>query len=647
MGLQISVTVFDIWKQEAPLPVDIKKHSIYHDYDVLEEIGIGAFGVVHRCVEKQTGRTFAAKFVSTNNEKEKSTVRKEINVMSELRHPMLINLHDAYEDEHDMVMIYEFLSGGELFEKVSDEKNRMTETEAVRYIRQVCEALKHMHEKSYVHLDLKPENIMFTTRQSEQLKLIDFGLAAKLDPDNPVKVTTGTAEFASPELVRGDPVSFATDMWSVGVLTYILLSGLSPFCGENDDETLKHVRLCDWNMDDPQFDSISDSAKDFIRKLLVANTNGRLSVHEALEHQWLRGHQGRNEQIPSSRYHQVRDSVRGRYDSWPDPNPPMGRVANFSSLRTQRPSEYSIFETLFERSCAAPRFVLKPYNTSCNAGDTITFYARVVSDTLVTVTWYRRGEELQQGVKFMKRSNGNEYALTITRTKPEDQADYQIRAKNQYGSVEASAYLTVQKSLDFKPQTLEILPPQRPVVKLPEVHEFQEKRSAPHFSFPLRPRLIQKNHGCKLICTVVANPQPQVEWLKDGVTIDGERCQILYKSGVCTLELFNARLEDAGDYVCKAKNSLGESQSVCRLTVQKRGPLPMLENPLAHSPSMTRIRPSPSRTAVSNGFDLLRSSTAVDLRQFHSSTSSSSSKWKISTQLAQSPSTTSVRSSRH
>lgn len=118
--------------------------------------------------------------------------------------------------------IFYSMSGGELFEKVSDEKNRMSETDAVGYIRQVCEALCHMHEMNYVHLDLKPENIMFITKKSNQLKLIDFGLAAKLDPKQIVKVTTGTAEFAAPEVVVSEPVGFYTDMWSVGVLTYIL-----------------------------------------------------------------------------------------------------------------------------------------------------------------------------------------------------------------------------------------------------------------------------------------------------------------------------------------------------------------------------------------------------------------------------------------
>lgn len=114
------------------------------------------------------------------------------------------------------------MSGGELFEKVAGDENRMSENEAIEYMKQVCDGLRHMHEMNYVHLDLKPENIMFTTKKSNQLKLIDFGLTAKLDPKETVKVTTGTAEFAAPEITLGKPVGFYTDMWSVGVLTYIL-----------------------------------------------------------------------------------------------------------------------------------------------------------------------------------------------------------------------------------------------------------------------------------------------------------------------------------------------------------------------------------------------------------------------------------------
>ncbi|KJH43663.1 fibronectin type III domain protein [Dictyocaulus viviparus] len=180
--------VIDVWKQYFPEHVEIKHNSVLDNYDIHEEIGSGAFGVVHRCTERATGNTFAAKFVNTPHQADKETVRKEINTMSVLRHPTLINLHDAFEDDKEMVMIYEFMSGGELFEKVADDSNRMTEAEVTDYIRQICKALCHMHEMNYVHLDLKPENIMFTTKKSNQLKLIDFGLTSYLNPKDSVKV---------------------------------------------------------------------------------------------------------------------------------------------------------------------------------------------------------------------------------------------------------------------------------------------------------------------------------------------------------------------------------------------------------------------------------------------------------------------------
>lgn len=119
--------------------------------------------------------------------------------------------------------------------------------------------------------DVKPENIMCQTKNSTNVKLIDFGLATKLDPNEVVKISTGTAEFAAPEIVEREPVGFYTDMWAVGVLAYVLLSGLSPFAGDNDIETLKNVKACDWDFDEEAFKNVSNEAKDFIRRLLIKN----------------------------------------------------------------------------------------------------------------------------------------------------------------------------------------------------------------------------------------------------------------------------------------------------------------------------------------------------------------------------------------
>ena len=112
---------------------------------------------------------------------------------------------------------------------------------------------------------------MCQTRTSTNVKLIDFGLATKLDPNEVVKISTGTAEFAAPEIVEREPVGFYTDMWAVGVLAYVLLSGLSPFAGDNDVETLKHVKACDWDFDTEAFTNVSNEAKDFIKRLLMKN----------------------------------------------------------------------------------------------------------------------------------------------------------------------------------------------------------------------------------------------------------------------------------------------------------------------------------------------------------------------------------------
>lgn len=144
--------VFDIYSKYLPQPVDIKRYSVYDKYDILEEIGTGAFGVVHRCREKSTGHTFAAKFIPIRHPMEKELIKREIDIMNQLHHPKLINLHDAFEEDDEMVLIFEFLSGGELFERITAEGYVMSEAEVINYMRQICEAMKHMHEKNIIHL---------------------------------------------------------------------------------------------------------------------------------------------------------------------------------------------------------------------------------------------------------------------------------------------------------------------------------------------------------------------------------------------------------------------------------------------------------------------------------------------------------------
>ncbi|XP_027638924.1 myosin light chain kinase, smooth muscle-like isoform X1 [Falco peregrinus] len=183
--------------------------------------------------------------------------------------------------------LWQSMAGGELFERIVDDDFEHTEPSSAQYMQQILEGLQFMHGQAVVHLDLKPENILCVSPGSHWLKIIDFGLARKLAPDTPVKVLHGTPEFMAPEVVTFEPVGFSTDMWSVGVICYILLSGESPFQGDNDMETLSNVTAAQWDFEEETFSEISQQAKDFISQLLQKDPRCRLSSVQALLHPWL------------------------------------------------------------------------------------------------------------------------------------------------------------------------------------------------------------------------------------------------------------------------------------------------------------------------------------------------------------------------
>lgn len=155
------------------------------------------------------------------------------------------------------------------------------------FIRQICEGLQHMHKMYILHLDLKPENILCVSRVTNKVKIIDFGLARIYKPREKLQVNFGTPEFLAPEVINYEFVSFNTDMWSLGVITYMLLSGLCPFLGDTDNETLNNILACQWNFEEQEFLDTSDQAKDFISRLLIVNKSWRMTAGEALRHPWL------------------------------------------------------------------------------------------------------------------------------------------------------------------------------------------------------------------------------------------------------------------------------------------------------------------------------------------------------------------------
>ena len=268
--------------------VTLQEGSIFKEnFEIYEELGRGRFGVVFKVRDIETKEVFAAKFVRCRKQEEREKCKEEISIMNGLDHRRLLQLAAAYETPREVIMIMEFIGGGELFEKVVADDFTLTEHDCVLFMRQICQAIGYMHQKDIVHLDLKPENILCKSKKSHQIKIIDFGLTRKLKPGEDVRILFGTPEFVSPEVISYEPVSAASDMWSVGVVCYVLLSGLSPFMGESDVETFANITGLNYDFDDEAFEHISEDAKDFIHKLLVKDQRRRLKALECLKHPWL------------------------------------------------------------------------------------------------------------------------------------------------------------------------------------------------------------------------------------------------------------------------------------------------------------------------------------------------------------------------
>ncbi|XP_033149170.1 myosin light chain kinase, smooth muscle isoform X4 [Drosophila busckii] len=257
-------------------------------FEIIEELGKGRFGIVYKVQERaQPQQQLAAKVIKCIKASDRQKVLEEICIMRSLQHPKLLQLAASFESPREIVMVMEYITGGELFERVVADDFTLTELDCILFLRQVCEGVAYMHSQSVVHLDLKPENIMCHTRTSHQIKIIDFGLAQRLDTKSPVRVLFGTPEFIPPEIISYEPIDFKSDMWSVGVICYVLLSGLSPFMGDTDVETFSNITRADYDFDDEAFDCVSQEAKDFISQLLVHRKESRLTATQCLESKWL------------------------------------------------------------------------------------------------------------------------------------------------------------------------------------------------------------------------------------------------------------------------------------------------------------------------------------------------------------------------
>ncbi|XP_078456161.1 death-associated protein kinase 1 [Lampetra planeri] len=273
-----------------------RQESVEDYYEIGEELGSGHFAVVKRCREKTSGEEFAAKLIRKSRSARSSRrgvvredIEREVNVLRGLRHPNVIALHDVFESKADVILILELVSGGELFDFLA-KKDALSEEEATEFIKQILDGVHYLHSKHIAHFDLKPENIMLLecNQRNPRIKLIDFGLAHIIEEGIEFRNIFGTPEFVAPEVVNYEPLGLEADMWSIGVITYILLSGASPFLGDSKQETLTNITGVKYEFDEEYFDQTSQLAMDFILRLLVKDPKKRMTVKDCLSHPWIK-----------------------------------------------------------------------------------------------------------------------------------------------------------------------------------------------------------------------------------------------------------------------------------------------------------------------------------------------------------------------
>lgn len=255
------------------------------------ELGRGKFAVVRKCIEKETEKEFAAKIMRKRRKGQdcRMEILHEIAVLELAKdNPWVIKLHEVYETATEMILVLEYAAGGEIFNQcVAEREEAFKEKDVQRLMRQILKGVSFLHRHNVVHLDLKPQNILLTSdRPLGDIKIVDFGLSRIVNNNEELREIMGTPEYVAPEILSYEPISTATDMWSIGVLAYVMLTGTSPFLGDDKQHTFLNISQLNISYTE-DFEGVSERAVDFMKALLVREPEGRATAEDCLQHPWL------------------------------------------------------------------------------------------------------------------------------------------------------------------------------------------------------------------------------------------------------------------------------------------------------------------------------------------------------------------------
>ena len=256
-------------------------------YDLKGVLGQGSYSVVRKAIDKDSKQPVAVKVIDRRKltKEDEVALRIEVEILGKLRHPNIIKLFGWYVEGRSYCVIFELMNGGELFDRIV-KKEFYSEADAQKVVFTLASVVQYIHSNNIAHRDLKPENILLTDESdSAIIKIADFGFARPVTSG--LTTACGTPGYVAPEIIGGKPYGKAVDVWSLGVIIYILLCGYPPFYNTNQAQLFKTIRAGKFVFDSPYWDPISGDAKDLISGCLTVDHEKRLKIDQVLEHPWV------------------------------------------------------------------------------------------------------------------------------------------------------------------------------------------------------------------------------------------------------------------------------------------------------------------------------------------------------------------------
>ncbi|KAG6445947.1 hypothetical protein O3G_MSEX004176 [Manduca sexta] len=580
-------------------------------YDLGDELGRGVQGVVYHAAERLTGRNYAAKIMHGNSDL-KPFMKNELDIMNLLNDRHLIRLHDAYEHDHTLALVTELAAGGELVRDRLLRSTTYTERDIAGYIRQLLRGLKYMHDNSVAHLGLTIGELLLSHAGSDELKLCDFGLSRRIQFNKHAALDYGMPEYVAPEVASGDGVSFGADLWSVGIITYILLSGHSPFRGLNDRETLTRIREGRWEWHDEEWWSrLSIECRDFISKLLVYNWHERMDVNTALSHPWLT----LADKIYQEEYQITTDRLRNYYNLYRDwtsnaqcrtwfRRRPLSGAFEHPSKMVYPPGEVYTPEGTPDRDRSSRERKPAEWDLKFKQWDHPDWEVSATSESHYQNgpdTYLLQLRDTQFPVRlreYMKvacdRSPG--YSLNVFDTYDprtpiirerrrftdimDEEIDDERRERiNNYGT-ESYTIRRLRHELGTRLDSY---------AEAQALMESKKDGQLPFFREKPQTLPVREGEPAQLSCYAVGDPKPVIQWFKNDMVIaEGQRIKIVEdEDGRSTLKFEPAMHHDVGYYKVVARNKVG--QTVARTRVVEATTPDAPDSPTATEISDTEV----------------------------------------------------------